>query len=494
MSKRPNVLVIVADEWRADMTGFGGCEEAYTPNLDTLAADGVNFQNAFCQNPVCVPSRCSFLTGYYPHTKGFRTMHNLMKSDEPNLLKSLKRQGYEVYWGGRNDFLNVKEDPYSCCDIRFIEGNCYMKAYKTLKMEEEDAPFYEWRKEDLEQRGSMDDSWYYSMYKGVKEQPGSMDKVTLEGCGEYLRTRDSEKPFFAYLSVFLPHPPYIVEKKYYDQVAGRKLRPPIRLTEEEWKKKPSILRGIHKKQHLAQLTDAELQEIRRVYLAMGTKLDAYIGKLLDTLKETGLYDDTMIVFLSDHGDYAGDYELVEKNQNTFEECLVHVPLIIKPPAGVTVKKRRTAALTELLDVQATIMELTGSEYDYTQFGRSLADVLAGSDTHRDAVFCEGGRLKEEGWYAMDAGHAVDNEYWPRTSEQESMPQHTKAVMIRDDRYKYVKRLYEMDEFYDLTADPGERNNIIENCDKEVLRKMQARLLEFYMETSDVVPHTYDKRS
>lgn len=494
MSKKPNVIMIVADEWRADMIGYTGCTEARTPNLDQLAADGVSFSNAFCQNPVCVPSRCSFLTGFYPHTKGFRTMHNLMHADQPNLLKTMKNQGYQVFWGGRNDFLNIKEDPYECCDIRFMEGNRYLKAYKTLNPEERDAPFYDWRKEDLDSRGEKDDPWYYSMYKGEKEQPGSMDQVTLEGCAEFLQNRKEEKPFFAYLSLFLPHPPYIVEPKYYDQIDDEHMRPPIRLTKEELERKPSIFQGIHRNQHIDQLTDEELKEIRRVYLAMGTKLDDYIGDLIRSLKKMGLYDDTLIIFMSDHGDYTGDYELVEKNQNTFEDCLVRVPLIIKPPEDMNVKKRRTDAMVELIDVQATIMDLTDGTYSYTQFGKSLKPVLEGSDVHRNEVFCEGGRLKEEGWYAMDAGHKESNEYWPRTSEQESMPQHTKAVMIRNDRYKYVKRLYEEDEFYDLTKDPYECHNIIRTCDKDLLQSMRNRLLEFYMETSDVVPHTYDKRS
>lgn len=254
------------------------------------------------------------------------------------------------------------------------------------------------------------------------------------------------------------------------------------------------MQGIHKKQNVAGLSDEELAEIRRVYLAMGTKLDDYIGELLEVLKQQGLYDDTVIVFMSDHGDYTGDYEMVEKNQNTFEDCLVHVPLIIKPSRGVPVKKRYTPALTELIDVQATIMDICGVKHDYTQFGKSLLPVLAGEDVHRDAVFCEGGRLSEEGRYAMDSGHDKANEYWPRTSEQEHMPQHTKAVMIRTSEYKYVKRLYEEDEFYDLTADPNECNNVIQNCKPDVLEQMKERMMQFLIETSDVVPHVYDKRS
>lgn len=494
MDNRPNVLMIVADQWRSDMIGYNGSEEALTPNLDQLTNDGVGFSQAFCQNPVCVPSRCSFLTGFYPHTKGYRTMHHLMDGSEPNLLKTMKKNGYEVFWGGRNDFLNIAEDPYSCCDIRFTEGNKYLKAYKQVDLSDKSSPFYRWRKQDMKFRGDENNPWYYSMYKGVKTQPGCMDKITLDECGKYIKTRKSNKPFFAYLALFLPHPPYIVDKKYYDQISDKNLRSPIRLSNQQLEKKPSIVKGIHQKQNIGCLSDDELKEIRHVYLAMGTKLDDYIGELIKVLKQTGDYENTLIVFMSDHGDYTTDYELVEKNQNTFEDCLVKVPLIIKPPHNEIVKPRVTAALTELIDVQTTIMDYSKIEYDYTQFGNSLREVIEGSEINRDAVFCEGGRLKQEGWYAMDAGHDKNDEYWPRTSEQEHIPQHTKATMIRTDRYKYVKRLYEEDEFYDLIADPYECNNIIGSCDKEILSFMKDRMLEFYMETSDIVPHVYEKRS
>lgn len=90
--KRPNIVMIVADQWRADSISYTGNTTTVTPNIDSLVEDGVGFSNAYCQLPVCVPSRSSFLSGWYPHTKGFRTMHHLMGEEDPNILKTLKKK------------------------------------------------------------------------------------------------------------------------------------------------------------------------------------------------------------------------------------------------------------------------------------------------------------------------------------------------------------------------------------------------------------------
>jgi arylsulfatase A-like enzyme len=221
--------------------------------------------------------------------------------------------------------------------------------------------------------------------------------------------------------------------------------------------------------------------------------------VVQALKDAGIYEDTAIFFFSDHGDFTGDYGLVEKTQNTFEDCLTRVPFIVKPPANLPVQPGVRQAMVELIDFPATVEDLCGLHLGYTHYGKSLLPLISGqADTHRDAVFCEGGRLPGES-QAMEL-ESLDNQiptglYWPRLSLQASNgPEHGKATMCRTTRYKYVRRLLEIDELYDLEMDPHElHNRIHDSALSSVLSELKDRLLTFYQETCDVVPMDADRR-
>ena len=262
--------------------------------------------------------------------------------------------------------------------------------------------------------------------------------------------------------------------------------------------KPSMLKGIHERQGMQGWSEDRWTELRATYYGMCARVDHQFGLVMAALREAGLYDDAAVFLLSDHGDFTGDYGLVEKTQNTFEDCLTRVPLVVKPPAGTPVEPRMTDAMVELVDVPATIEALTGVEPAHTHFGRSLLPVIAGdTDEHRDAVFCEGGRLSGER-HCMESestsSQAPKGLYWPRVALQHEQPEHTKAVMCRSRRFKYVRRLYEPDELYDLASDPQELVNRIDDpALAGELAKLKDRLLTFYLETGDVVPHDTDRR-
>ena len=467
---KKNIIFIVADQWRYDSIGYSGNNVVKTPHLDALAEDGIAFTHGFCQNPVCVPSRCSFLTGWYPHTKGYRTMHHLMEDKEPNVLKYFKNDEYHVYWGGRVDFLKQDVDQTKYCTVR---NNAFENMF------------------DVGKRTELAD---FSHYSGVQNNINNMDEIEINSAIHFLETnRESDKPFMMYLALALPHPEYQVEQKWYDEIEGEKIELPIRLSKEELAKKPSIVRGIRENQKMYEWSDEKLKDIKHVYYSMGTKLDSYIGNLIDKLKADNTYDDTMIVFISDHGDYTGDYEIVEKNQNTFEDILTRVPIIIKPPKSEQYLARKSDALVELIDIQATMMDLAGINYQHEQFGKSLRPLFNGNNQHREYVFCEGGRLSNE-TQAMDAGHTRKNPYWTRTVEQAQMPQHTKAMMIRNHQYKYIYRHYEQDEFYDVILDPRETKNLVEEQQYQtIILEMKLEMLKHFFETSDIVPFGRDER-
>jgi len=491
MPRRPHVVIFNPDQWRGDVLGHVGNPAALTPSLDRIArTDGVSFRHAFVQNPVCTPSRCSFMTGWYPHVRGHRTMFHMLRPDEPCLLKVLRDAGYFVWWGGKNDLVPGQNGYDAYCDVKHHPPG---RIEPMWRMDRRD----EWR-------GPAGSDTYYSFYVGRLETPDGAayyrdwDWGNVEGAVDLIHSYDGDKPLCVYLPLTYPHPPYAVEEPWYGAIERAKL-PPRAPTPEGWRGKPSLLRGIAGHQGLEGWTEDRWTELRATYYGMCARVDHQFGLVMEALRQAGMYDDTAVLAFSDHGDFTGDYGLVEKTQNTFEDCLTRVPLVVKPPASWPVRPRVSEALVELVDVPATIYDLAGIEPRYTHFGRSLRDVLAGrTDEHRDAVFCEGGRLAgETHCKELESG---DNQkptglYWPRlTFQAGDGPEHTKAVMCRTREFKYVRRLYESDELYDLRTDPAELNNRIDDPALAAeLAALKDRMLTFFLETGDVVPFDPDRR-
>lgn len=483
--RRPNILIFVADHYRADVLGHAGNPGAVTPNLDRMVAtDGVSFSNAFCQNPVCTPSRCSFMTGWYPHVHGHRTLHHMLRPHEPVLLKTLKDNGYFVWWGGKNDLVSAQHGFDQVCDVRY-------------KPEPPPLP------STNPSRGEPGSDTYYSFFVGKRELPPGQeiyrdnDWATVLGAIDFIKNAPADKPLCIVLTLSWPHPFYHCEEPFFSMIDRAKV--PARIpTPKDWSGKPSILRGLHKNYNIAGWSEDRWRELRAVIYAMCARVDHQFGQVIQALKDAQMYDNTAAFFFSDHGEFQGDYGLISVNQNTFEDSLTNVPLIIKPPAGVPVRPGVRDALVELVDFPATVHELAGIKPGYTQFGRSLLPLIGGQGSeHRDAAFCEGGRLEAE-MHCSERDSKDEMKptgfYWPRVSLQQKVPEHTKAVMCRTREFKYVRRLYESDELYDLRNDPGELKNVIgDPALAGELARLKERMLRWFMETGDVVPFDPDRR-
>ncbi len=496
MAKIPHILIFNPDQWRGDVLGHIGNPAAHTPHLDQLVAqEAVSLSNTFTQNPVSTPSRCSFMTGWYPHVRGHRTMHHMLHPDEPCLLKTLRDQGYYVWWGGKNDLIPAQLPLNAYCDQRFEPTSDDYQRWGCTPAPRID-PWGPWR-------GDPTGDNYYSFFRGrldtdAKGRYFDHDWAVVRGVIDFIHRAPQDQPMCLFLALGNPHPPYAVEASWFNKI-DRDCLPSRIATPATWIGKPAILQGIHERQRLQTWTEDRWSELRATYYGMCARVDHQLGLIVNALRDRGLWDDTAMFMFSDHGDFTGDYGLVEKTQNTFEDCLTRVPLVIKPPAGIPVQPRVCDALTELVDVSATIYELAGIEPNYTSFGRSLLKVVAGqTNLHRDAVFCEGGRLPGEA-HASELHSVNDTKptglYWPRIGLQVTDEiAHTKAVMCRTSHYKYVRRLLEQDELYDLTADPAELHNRIDDPTLATAREeLRNRMLTFFMETSDVVPHEVDRR-
>lgn len=496
MNKKPHIIIFNPDEMRWDTMSHMGNPAAVTPNLDAFARqDAVSFSNAFCQNPVCVPSRCSFFTGLYPHVHGHRTMTHLLRPGEDSLLKELKEAGYHVWMNDRNDLTAGQYQGWteSHADEIFYSGTRRGRGGKQAK-----GPV------NPHMRGEPGGKFYYSHFEGRLgvDEDGvnfSADDECVEAAAERIaQWKEGDKPLCMFLGLFYPHCPYQVEEPYFSSIDRSRLPPRIDYADCSGKSRMmELYRGY---QNLQELTEEEWNELRAVYLGMCMKIDHQFGLLCGALKKAGIYDDSAIFFLSDHGDFAGDYGLAEKAQNCMEDCLTRIPFLVKPPKGVAVDPGISDSLVELVDFYATAMELAGVTPSHSHFGKSLLPVLADRGQElRQYVFCEGGRNPGElhcDEYHQEGGRVAQPSdlYWPKKMAQSDDVAHAKAVMIRSRDYKYISRSAGRDELYELTTDPGETHNRIDDPTlAQTLLRHQIALMKWLQATDDIVPYDFDRR-
>lgn len=484
MDKKPNIVIFNPDSYRGDVLGHLGNSGAVTPNLDAmLGRGGVSFTHAFAQNPYCTPSRCSFMTGWYPHVHGYRSMKNMLKETDPNLFSVLRRAGYHVWWGGKNDLFAVEkpEDYLKHCDTKYRA----------------DKPFREYH---VPEPVSKDDPRYTCFYRGIATRNGDgalwtdSDRGNTQGAVDFI-SASGEEPFCIYLPLNTPHPAYFVEDDFYNLIDPDRLPPRLPLPERTL----PMLDALRDVQRSSELDEAAWQDIKRVYYAMCTKIDFLFGQVVDALEKKGIYDDTLILFLSDHGDYAGDYNMVEKTGGSLEDALIRSPLIIKPHAALGASAGTRTHLTELVDMTATLYDLLDLDPGYDCQGKSLRASLMGDNSEiRDAVFAEAGaRAGEEHFINIDCvDMPADSFYGSRFHAV--VPYHregTYAVSVRTHTHKYIHRPYNSRHaLFDLRKDPGECNNVSGSSEyADVEQTLRMRLLHYFMTTGDVMPYKQDSR-
>lgn len=471
-----NFIFINPDEMRADSLGCYDHPVVQTPNFDRLAEEGVRFDQCHTPHTVCSPARCSFLTGWHPHVRGHRSLWHLLEPEEPNLFKYLSDNGYEIIWYGKNDAFAPET----------FEG----VVDQTLSdvMTEEDEEKIKKGYQDAGNPFAKDDPMYYSfLFDEMNGYEETNDYVCVEKAIDYIKS-EPENPFMLYLPTSMPHCPYHAPEGYHDMYDPEDtyLRP---IPEDD---KPKFHEKIRKTRKLDQISEEQLKEIKAKYLGMISYVDAIYGELLEALEETGLEEDTAIFVFADHGDWAGDYGLVEKWPSGMDDTLTRVPLIIKIPGGA--QNHEIKECVQLHDIMPTVLELAGIEPEHSIFAESLVPQLNGEKGDSDrAVFTEGGYDQPQDKFCFEGREGVhsslleeDHIYYPKVVLQQDDPETVcRSTMIRTGQYKLIMRTKQINELYDLESDPEELNNVYQDPEyNEIKNRLEKRMLKWYLETSD----------
>ncbi len=459
---RPNILWYCTDQQRADTIHAYGNDEIHTPNLDRFARRGVGFNRAYCQAPICTPSRASMLTGRYPATTQVHRNGNAhFRESEVLITRILADAGYDCgligklhLAGAEHEIEPRTDDGYRLFEWSHhphpnIKGNRYADWLRDEKGEDPEILF---------------EALTSSYGEGLDRE---LHQTTW--CSEMAIRFIHEKrsgPWMLSINPFAPHPPMLPPKEFLDQYNPDELSYPIfrdsdithqqafqqidqqtivatdpRLTPDVCldTSDPDIGR-------MGSIPPAsyDAKQMKACYYAEITLLDEQFGRIIDHLEATNQLDNTLIVFHSDHGEMLGDHGLLYKGCRFFEG-LVHVPLIVAGP-GLQ-QNLRSDALVELVDIAPTLLDVANISIPASMQGSSLYPLLSGDadiEHHKSHVFCE---------YhdAMAAGTV-------NTDDREFDASH--GTMYFDGRYKLcVYHGHDLGELYDLETDPNEFNDL-----------------------------------
>ena len=439
MADRPNILLLVSDEHNASVAGYAGDGLVRTPALDSIAERGVVFEDAYCQSPVCTPSRMSFLTGKYVSSISCWNNHWVLFPEHQTVAQRFTEAGYEtclvgkMHYGGRDQFHGFAHRPYG--DFRHGLGH-------------QPDPI-----DMFPNSGGV----VHACASQIPESLQQETVVTVESAAfvsEHL-AHNPDKPWFLCASYCKPHAPLAVPSRYMNRYLGEV--PPVRLEDDDEAGRHPYVRRQRENYGLLDLTEEQIDKARAAYWGAVEFLDDCIGSLLWRLESAGALENTIIVYISDHGDLIGNHGLWWK-ANYYEQAN-RVPFLLAGP-GVTGGLRRQA-LVALVDLYPTLCGLCGLDPPRGIDGVDLAPLLSEgpvSDAPRDHIISE--------YYGM----GMLTQPYHTGSRGDSMR------MIRTKRYKYVNA-HDLDPLlFDLRDDPREFRNRADDPELQgVVAELSARL-------------------
>lgn len=464
MRKHPNVIVFMTDQQNADT--LLGSQRALTPHLDAFRRNAVTFTRAYCPSPHCCPSRASFFSGLFPSQHGVWNNVEVDNALSRGLYdgvtlfpERLQEAGYRTIFSGKWH-VSAYEGPI---DRGFDEVlHEYISNYG--RFSPENRPRHkDWEKvypqgqtymtPPAEKKpGQIFREGYpvYQQFAAAKDLYG--DAVTVDKACEVIRSNDSGQPLFLYIGTTGPHDPYNPPQEYLDLYRDADIQLPESF-DDDLQDRPALYRRTRDRYVLS---EEEHKESLRHYLAFTTYQDALFGRVMKSLEESGQKENTYVIYLSDHGDYAGAHGLWSKGLPCFREAY-HIPALLGGP-GIA-GGREIDALVSLTDFAPTILEMAGLDREPQMMGRSL--------------MCFAQRDEAKDWRAEISTQTNGNELYGIQ----------RAVW--DGKWKYVFNGFDYDELYDLEDDPHETRNLIgEPALEPIVRGMCKKLWQFARRTGD----------
>lgn len=448
--RRPNILILFTDQQRWDALGVNSNGDVQTPMLDRLASEGLNFNHYFVQNPVCMPSRVSFLTGQYPSQLGITQMGVPVPVATATLPTLLRAYGYVSANIGKLHFLphanrdhRAPHPQYGFDHLEISdEPGCYEDAYRAWvrRKAPEQLDFISvglppaaevWR----QTMGEGDQIVHPAArsLKGVRAFPGRRDVThsafVAEQTMEFI-SRQSDGPFLCVAGFYSPHSPWVAPQEFLDRYDPRTFT------------LPAFPPEVDAQRSATHFSDEELRVARHGYYAMISEVDHHVGRILAHLDACGLRDDTIVIFTADHGEWLGEHLKYGKGYPA-PDCVSRVPLVVRWPEQVRTPGRTIGRLVEAVDVVPTLLEWSGIQRPPFLQGTPLPlERGLGSGTRRSAL------TEGAGWKAL-----------------------------RTDGYRYVAHANGRELLFDLAHDPGEYRDVAGDATyREVLADVRGHLL------------------